>query len=87
MKDIIIPKILSSLEENGNYIPLEKMNRHGTDMPKSYRLESPSLEISSVQFSCSVVSDALQPLELQHARPPCPSPAPGVHSHSHPSSQ
>ena len=32
------------------------------------------LEISSVQFSRSVVSDSLQPCELQHARPPCPSP-------------
>ena len=31
---------------------------------------------SSVQFSCSVVSDSLQPHELQHARPPCPSPNP-----------
>ena len=38
-----------------------------------------SLGILSVQFSCSVVSDSLQPHELQHARPPCPSPAPGVH--------
>ena len=28
----------------------------------------------SVQFSCSVVSDSLPPNELQHARPPCPSP-------------
>ena len=34
----------------------------------------------SVQFSCSVVSDSLWPLGLQHARPPCPSPAPGVYS-------
>ena len=34
---------------------------------------------SSVQFSCSVVSDSLQPHELQHARPPCPSPTPRVH--------
>ena len=34
---------------------------------------------SSVQFSCSVVSDSLQPHELQHSRPPCPSPTPGVH--------
>ena len=34
---------------------------------------------SSVQFSCSVVSDSLQPHEPQHARPPCPSPIPGVH--------
>ena len=34
---------------------------------------------SSGQFSCSVVSDSLQPHEPQHARPPCPSPAPGVH--------
>ena len=43
--------------------------------------------ISSVQFSCSVVSNSLRPHESQHARPPCPSPTPGVHSHSHPSSQ
>ena len=41
----------------------------------------------SVQFSRSVVSDSLWPHELQHTRPPCPSPAPGVHSNSHPSSQ
>ena len=38
--------------------------------------------ISSVQFSHSVMSDSLQPHELQHARPPCPSPTPGVHSDS-----
>ena len=43
--------------------------------------------ISSVQFSGSVVSDSLRPHELQHARPPCPSPTPGVHSDSCPSSQ
>ena len=38
-------------------------------------------------FSRSVVSDSLRPHELQHARPPCPSPTPGVHSSSCPSSQ
>ena len=42
--------------------------------------------ISSVQFS-SVVSDYSRPHELQHTRPPCPSPTPGVHSNSRPSSQ
>ena len=42
--------------------------------------------ISSVQFSHSVVSDSLPPHELQHARPPCSSPTPGVHSDSRPSS-
>ena len=41
---------------------------------------------SSVQFSCSVVSDSLRPHESQHARPPCPSPSPRVHSDSRPSS-
>ena len=46
-----------------------------------------NLEYSSVQFSCSVVSDSLRPHESQHARPPCPSPTPGVHSDSRPSSQ
>ena len=43
--------------------------------------------VSSVQFSRSVVSDSLRPHELQHARPPCPSPTPGVHWDSRPSSQ
>ena len=38
------------------------------------------MPISSVQFSHSVVSDSLWPHESQHARPPCPSPTPGVHS-------
>ena len=42
--------------------------------------------ISSVQFSRSVMSNSLRPHELQHTRPPCPSPAPGVHSDSQPSS-
>ena len=37
---------------------------------------------SSVQFSCSVVSDSLQPHALKHARPPCPSPSPGAYSNS-----
>ena len=36
------------------------------------------------QFSCSVVSDSLQPHELQHTRPPCPSPTPRVYSNSCP---
>ena len=41
----------------------------------------------SIQFSRLVVSDSLWPRELQHARPPCPSPTPGVHSDSRPSSR
>ena len=39
------------------------------------------------QFSCSVVSDSSWPHELQHARPPCPSPTPGVYSNLSPSNQ
>ena len=42
---------------------------------------------NSVQFSRSVMSDSLPPHESQHARPPSPSPTPGVHSDSRPSSQ
>ena len=37
---------------------------------------------SSVQFSRSVVSDSFRPHESQHARPPCPSPTPRLHSYS-----
>ena len=40
--------------------------------------------LSSVQFSCSVMSNSLQPHEPQHARPPCPSPTPGVYPNSSP---
>ena len=51
-------------------------------------LQSDSLSAAfSLQFSCSVVSDSLRPHESQHARPPYPSPTPGVHSDSSPSSQ
>ena len=45
------------------------------------------LQFSSVQFGHSVMSDSLRPHELQHTRPPCPSPTPGLHSNSCPSSQ
>ena len=45
------------------------------------------LESSVSQFSHSVVSDSLRPHEPQHARPPCPSPTPGVYPNSCPLSQ
>ena len=45
------------------------------------------LQFSSIQFSHSVMSISLRPHESQHARPPCPSPTPGVHSDSCPSSR
>ena len=50
-------------------------------------LISHASQFISVQLSCLVVSDSLQPHELQHSRPPCPSPSPGVHSNSRPSSR
>ena len=60
-------------------------------LPKSFRQSSflgkVMVGCGSVQFSHSVVSDSLLPHESQHTRPPCPSPTPGVHSDSHPSSQ
>ena len=61
------------------------MNKHIQDAP-SVKLKT-SLDpwpfvYLSVQFSLSVVSDSLRPHELQHARPSCPTPTPGVHSDS-----
>ena len=43
-----------------------------------------SVQIRTDQISRSVVSDSLRPRESQHARPPCPSPTPGVHPDSRP---
>ena len=45
------------------------------------------LKLLSVQFSCSVMSNSLQPHELQHASPPCPSPTPRAHPNPCPLSQ
>ena len=42
---------------------------------------------SLVQFSRSVMSNSLRPHESQHARPPCPSPTPGVYPNSCPPSR
>ena len=51
-------------------------------------MEEPGkLQFSWVQFSRSVMSNSLRYHELQHTRPPCPSPTPGVHWDSHPSSR
>ena len=44
-------------------------------------------KFSSVQFSCSVMSNSLRPHELQYTRPPCPSPTPRIYSNSCPLSR
>ena len=52
-----------------------------------YQLRYQGSPFIMFQFSCSVVSDSLRTHELQHARSPCPSPTPRVHSNSCPSSR
>ena len=62
--------------------PALQMDSLLTELPGN-----PFFALSSVLFSGSVMSDSLQPHESQHARPPYPSPTPGVHSNSCPLSQ
>ena len=53
-------------------------------------MKHPKTHINQIQirqFSHSVVSNSLRPHEWQHARPPCPSPTPGVYPNSCPSSR
>ena len=64
-------------------------NLHGHHLSQLCNIpswECTILDLSSVQLSLSVVYDSLRPHESQHARPPCPSPSPGFHSNSRPSS-
>ena len=58
----------------------------GNSLAFSYKVGTTTYHITD-QISCSVVSNSLRPHESQHARPPCPSPTPGVHWNSRPLSQ
>ena len=77
-----------------SYVPLSLLSSHqvmsNSSRPhpcKAAHQASLFFQLSSVQFSRSVLSDSLRPHESQHARPPCPSPTPGVHSNLCPSSR
>ena len=62
-----------------------------SDMTEQMTWTEPCVRFSPssnpIQFSHSVMSDSLGPYESQHARPPCPSPTPRVHSNSPPLSR
>jgi len=86
----MIVKMIQNLENkmelqiNSLQKMIEKMEKwFNKDLEEKKKKES----ISSVQFSHSVMSDSLRSRESQHTRPPSPSPTPGVHSDSRPSSQ
>ena len=64
---------------------LERLWRKGDCLAPLVRM--PISRATMERNISSVVSDSLRPQELQHARPPCPSPTPGVHSNPRSSSQ
>ena len=61
---------------------LTKKNKNSIQRNVSLPFPVGCVQFSSVQFSRSVLSDSLRPHELQHARPPCPSPAPRAYPNS-----
>ena len=65
----------------------EENNRMGKTRDLFKNIRDTKEHFMQVQFSCSVVSDSLQPHEPQHARPPCPSQTPAVYPNSCPLSQ
>ena len=66
------------------YIYTHKQNQNSTTKIKYNRLTQGTKNYVSVQLSCSVMSDSLEPHEPQHAGPPCPSPTLGVYPKSCP---
>ena len=79
--------------EQKSLVGYSSWGRKESDMIELVRMHNVALTIflysnfSSVQFSCSVMSNSLQPHGLQHARPPCPSPTPGDYPNSSPLSR
>ena len=85
------PKTYVEPQKTQNWAILRKKNKAGGinhDPPPNFRqyYKATVVVVVSVQISRSVVSDSLRPHESQHAKPPCPSPTPGVYSNSCPSS-
>ena len=84
-----IPKERAQVGQTKDKVDRKKKKRLPYSYIQRYKLthDVKSTKFSSTQFNLSVVSDSLRPHELQHARPPCPSPTPRVHSNSCPWSQ
>ena len=81
---------LPGLKKKCQWVPLVyqvKGKLHGMEYESYVTWPQIHSDLQSVQFSHSVVSDSLRPHESQHATPLCPSPSPGVHSNSRPSSR
>ena len=87
--ELILRKIQSSKSEPKRNTKYEENNhKHWIKtVNKNFTKNKTTWPNDFIQFSRSFVSDSLRPHESQHARPPCPSPTPRVHSYSHPSSQ
>ena len=75
--------ILEKVVKSWQYLCSHNIQKHRRPMESCL----PIIQLSSVQFSCSVMSDSLRPHGLQHTRPPCPSPTPGACLNSGPLSQ
>ena len=75
--------MLETILESVNHNVLKRKH----NIAEMFQNSDSLISFSSVQFSCSVMSDSLQPHGLQHARPPCPSPTPWVYPNSCPLSR
>ena len=84
----LLMKLKGESEKVGLQLNVQKNKIMASGPITSWKIDGETMETVTdyFQFSRSVMSDSLPPHESQHARPPCPSPTPGVHSNSRPSS-
>ena len=82
-----LPHLTTQLHKLIGFLTSFSFHQSGYCKTSKFLFLLPACLLSHIQFSHSVMSDSLWPHESQYARPPCPSPTPGVHSDSCPSSQ
>ena len=81
-KTLFVNNVSAPIQEFLAHLPVLYISDLHNQMPQMHKSQFLEMSVCMCQFSHSVMSDSLRPHGLQHSRPPCPSPTPGIYPNS-----